>query len=92
MELVFCCGGWSYSRLTIGTSDHDMESLVIGIDRTTPLTRVRSGRSSDWVAVESALDISERSWVGASSSGSNAGITLKVNIEAEASADLVALG
>lgn len=69
-----------------------MESLVIGIDGTTPLTHVRSGFSSDWVAVESALDISERRRVGAGSSGSNAGITLKVNIEAEASADLVALG
>ena len=69
-----------------------MESLVIGIDGTTPLTRVRSSFSSDWVAVESALDISERSRVGASSSGSNAGITLKVNIKAAAKADLVALG
>ena len=89
---MFCCGGWSCGRLTIGASDHDMESLAIGIDGTAPLTRVRSGCSSDWVAVESALDISERSRVGASSSGSNAGITLKVNIEAEASVDLVALG
>ena len=68
-----------------------MESLVISIDGTTPLTHVRSGFSGDWVAIESALDISERSRVGAGSSGSNAGITFKVNIEAEASADLVAL-
>jgi hypothetical protein len=69
-----------------------MESLVIGIDGTTPLTHIRSCFSSDWVAVESALNISRRSRVGASSSGSNAGITLKVNIKAEASADLIALG
>ena len=61
-----------------------MESLAVGVLRTTPLTLVCSSLACNRVAIDRALDVGDGIRVGTSILGLELGVTFKEDVEAKA--------
>jgi hypothetical protein len=71
-------------RVTVGTSDDNVESLTVGILRTTPLAIVGSSLGANGVTVDGALEVGLRRGVGTAVLGLVHGVTLVEDVETEA--------